>query len=49
MIKHLKIRGEEWVKDGKLVVQKKSIFYGVNHPKFKELTGNIKPMSPKVE
>lgn len=34
MIKHLEIRGELWVKDGDLVVQKKSIYHGVNHPTF---------------
>ena len=34
MIKHLEIRGEEWVKDGDLTVQQKSIYYGVNHPGF---------------
>ena len=37
MIAHLKERGEEWVKDGKLVVQEKPIYYGVNHPKYKEM------------
>jgi arylsulfatase len=35
MIKHLEIRGEKWVKDGDLLVQKKSIYYGINHPKLK--------------
>ncbi|MCK4749107.1 MAG: sulfatase-like hydrolase/transferase, partial [Bacteroidales bacterium] len=35
MIKHLEIRGEEWVKDGDLMVQKRSIYFGVNHPKFR--------------
>ena len=34
MIKHLQIRGDEWVKNGDLVVQEKSIYYGINHPKF---------------
>jgi arylsulfatase len=34
MIKHLEIRGEEWVKDGDLRVQQESIYYGANHPKF---------------
>ena len=33
MIKHLKERGEEWVKDNKLVIQKKPIYTGVNRPK----------------
>jgi arylsulfatase len=32
MIEHLRIRGELWVKDGKLVVQPKPIYYGVNFP-----------------
>jgi len=35
MVKHLTIRGEEWVKDGDLMVQKNSIYYGINHPKFR--------------
>ncbi len=34
MIKHLEIRGEQWVKNGELVIQKKSIYYGENHPVF---------------
>lgn len=34
MIKHLEIRGEKWVKNGELQVQEKSIYYGINHPKF---------------
>lgn len=33
MIKHLSERGEDWVKDNKLVVQKKPIYTGVNRPK----------------
>jgi arylsulfatase A-like enzyme len=38
MIKYLEVRGEEWVKNGNLVVQEKSIYFGINHPKFlKEL------------
>jgi arylsulfatase A-like enzyme len=32
MIDHLRVRGEQWVKDGKLVVQPKPIYYGVNFP-----------------
>jgi choline-sulfatase len=32
MIEHLQVRGEEWVKDGDLVVQEKSIYFGINHP-----------------
>jgi arylsulfatase len=32
MIAHLSIRGEQWVKDGKLVVQPKPIYYGINFP-----------------
>ncbi len=35
MIDHLKIRGEEWVANGDLVVQSKSIYFGINHPMFK--------------
>jgi len=34
MVAHLSIRGEEWVKDDHLVVQKLSQQYGPNHPKF---------------
>ena len=33
MIKHLQIRGETWVKDGDLVIQKKSTHIGENNPK----------------
>lgn len=33
MVNHLKIRGEGWVKNGQLVVQKESIHYSVNFPK----------------
>lgn len=33
MIKHLQKRGEHWVKDGDLTVQKKSILIGKNNPK----------------
>ena len=33
MIKHLQIRGEHWVKDGDLTVQKESILIGENNPK----------------
>jgi len=33
MIKHLQIRGEHWVKDGDLTVQKQSILIGKNNPK----------------
>jgi arylsulfatase len=33
MIKHLQIRGEEWVKNGDLRIQEKSIYYGINYPK----------------
>lgn len=35
MIKHLEIRGDEWVKNGDLVIQRTSIYFGINHPKFK--------------
>ena len=34
MVQHLSERGEKWVKNGKLVVQKESINFGINHPKF---------------
>ena len=37
MIEHLKVRGEAWVKDGALVVQEKSIYFGANHPKHAEI------------
>lgn len=36
MVDHLSIRGEEWVKDGKLVIQKESVYFGKNHPGFKD-------------
>ncbi len=32
MIDHLKVRGDEWVRNGDLVVQDQSIYYGKNHP-----------------
>ena len=32
MAEHLQERGEEWVKDGKLVIRKKSLLYGPNYP-----------------
>jgi arylsulfatase A-like enzyme len=35
MTNHLKIRGEEWVTNGDLMVQTNSIYFGINHPKFK--------------
>lgn len=34
MIQHLKIRGEHWVKNGDLVIQEESIYYGENHPMY---------------
>jgi hypothetical protein len=34
MIRHLKIRGKEWVKNGNLTVQEKSIHIGKNNPEF---------------
>lgn len=40
MIDHLQIRGEEWVKDGELVVQTEPIFYGPNHPDYEQLVKN---------
>ena len=33
MIKHLQIRGEHWVKNGDLTIQKQSILIGENNPK----------------
>lgn len=36
MINHLKVRGEEWVENGKLVIQEKPIYFGKNHPKFRK-------------
>ena len=36
MVAHLTERGENWVKDGKLVIQKESVQFGANHPKFKK-------------
>lgn len=32
MAEHLQERGEEWVKDGKLVIRKKSLLYSPNYP-----------------
>lgn len=40
MIKHFEIRGEEWVKDGELVIQPKSIYFGVNHPQYSASRNN---------
>jgi arylsulfatase A-like enzyme len=37
MVEHLRKRGEQWVKDRELVVQKVSVQNGINHPKFKIL------------
>ena len=36
MIRHLSERGEEFVKDGQLVVRKKTMLYGPNYPKEKQ-------------
>lgn len=36
MVNHLMERGENWVKDGKLMIQKESVHFGANHPKFKK-------------
>ena len=36
MIRHLSERGEEFVKDGQLVVHKKTMLYGPNYPKEKQ-------------
>jgi len=35
MVKHLEVRGEKWVKDGKLLVRKESIPISPNYPKTK--------------
>ena len=35
MVDHLSIRGEKWVKDGQLVIHKKAINFGDNHPRNK--------------
>ena len=32
MIEHLSVRGEHFVKDGKLVVREESLLYGPNYP-----------------
>jgi arylsulfatase len=32
MTEHLEVRGDEWVKNGDLLVQEESIYFGVNHP-----------------
>ncbi|MEI6139202.1 MAG: hypothetical protein WCP85_08055 [Mariniphaga sp.] len=36
MVAHLTERGENWVKDAKLVIQKESVQFGANHPKYKK-------------
>jgi arylsulfatase A-like enzyme len=36
MIQHLDVRGEKWVKDGKLQIHKKAITFGDNHPSRKK-------------
>ena len=33
MVRHLSERGEEFVKDGQLVVREKTMLYGPNYPK----------------
>ena len=33
MVNHLSERGEEWVKDGKLVIREKAQLYSPNYPK----------------
>lgn len=33
MIEHLSERGEDFVKDGKLVIRKKTMLYSPNYPK----------------
>ena len=33
MVNHLSERGEEWVKDGKLVIREESMLYSPNYPK----------------
>ncbi len=33
MVEHLQERGDEWVKDGKLVIRRQSLLYGPNYPK----------------
>ena len=36
MVSYLSERGEEWVKDGQLVVRKKNLLYSPNYPKNKQ-------------
>lgn len=36
MIEHLSERGEDWVKDGKLVIRNKTMLYSPNYPKSKK-------------
>ena len=33
MVEHLSERGEEWVKDGKLVTRKSTLLYSPNYPR----------------
>lgn len=35
MINHLKERGEEWVKDNRLVIRNQNLLYSPNYPKQK--------------
>lgn len=46
MVKHLSIRGALWVKDGALVIQKESVNYGINHPKFGHSGNSAKSGQP---
>lgn len=35
MVDHLSVRGDEWIKDGKLILRTKRMLYSPNYPKGK--------------
>ena len=37
MVRHLEVRGEDWVKDGRLVVRKDKLVYGKNFPEERQV------------
>jgi arylsulfatase A-like enzyme len=36
MVQHLSERGDDWVKNSELVIQKTPVYYGINHPMYKK-------------
>ena len=47
MVRHLSERGEEFVKDGQLVVREKTMLYGPNYPKKKWYSHNYGVVSKR--